>query len=133
MPPHGAAGARPDAPDGEPELLQPDADPRPRPRQRRGPPRRPRRCRLRRLLQHLVDQVLCLDVPRLLGVHLLHLGVGGGGGRRRRARLLHPGSLVVQVYCEFFNLMTEPKTTDHTVSAVNFLPHDHTSCPLYLV
>jgi hypothetical protein len=25
-------------------------------------------------------------VPRLLGVHLVHLGVGGAGGRRRRRR-----------------------------------------------
>jgi hypothetical protein len=49
------------------------------------------------------------------------------------SRLMIVRFLQVQVYCEFFNLMTEPKTTDHTVSAVNFLPHDHTSCPLYLV
>jgi hypothetical protein len=75
VPQQGPARARPEAPDGEPELLQPDADPGPAgPRQRR---RRPWAL----LLQHLVDEVLRPEVPRLLRVHLVHLGV-----RERRRR-----------------------------------------------
>lgn len=83
MPQHGPAGAHPDTPHGEPELLQPDADPRLHPRQRRRP-RQPRPRRRHGLLQHLVDQVLRLEAPRLLGVHLVHLRV-----RERRRRPQH--------------------------------------------
>uniref|UniRef100_J3MLC0 Uncharacterized protein n=1 Tax=Oryza brachyantha TaxID=4533 RepID=J3MLC0_ORYBR len=43
-----------------------------------------------RVLQHLVDQVLRLQVPRLLGVHLLHLRVRE---RRRRPQQQHHRSL----------------------------------------
>lgn len=97
MPLHSAAGAHPDALDGEPELLQPDADPyclHPHQRRRRRPPRpyccrRRRRRRRRRLLQHLVDQELRLDVPRLLCVHLAQLAVVGGRCRRRCTRRPH--------------------------------------------
>ena len=71
VPLQGPARPHPDAPDGKPHLLQPHANPGPHPRQRRRPG--PRRGAL--LLQHLVDQVLRPDVPRLLRVHLLHLRV----------------------------------------------------------
>lgn len=76
------AGAHPEAPDAEPELLEPDADPGTRPRQHRRPG--PRRGAL--LLQHLVDEVLRPEVPRLLRVHLVHLGVRE---RRRRPQQQH--------------------------------------------
>lgn len=73
------AEAQPDAPGGEPEPPEPDADlPRRRPPPPPPPPRR------RRPLQHLVDQVLRLQVPRLLGVHLVHLRVRERRRRRRR-------------------------------------------------
>lgn len=93
MPLHSAAGAHPDAPDGEPELLQPDADPclHPHQRRRRRPPRRPycrRRRRRRCLLQYLVDQELRLDAPRLLRVHLIQ-PVVVGWWRRRCTRRQH--------------------------------------------
>jgi hypothetical protein len=82
VPLQGPARPHPDAPDGEPHLLQPHANPGPHPRQRRRP--EPRRGAL--LLQHLVDQVLRPEVPRLLRVHLLHLGVRE---RRRRPQQQH--------------------------------------------
>jgi len=79
VPLQGPARARPEATDGDPELLEPDADPGPGPRHQR---RRPGAL----LLQHLVDEVLRPEVPRLLRVHLVHLGVPE---RRRRPQQQH--------------------------------------------
>lgn len=86
VPLHGPARARPEAPDGDPELLEPDADPGPGLRQRRRPGAL--------LLQHLVDEVLRPEVPRLLRVHLLHLGVRER--RRRCPQQQHPRLLAKQ-------------------------------------
>jgi hypothetical protein len=78
VPLQGTARARPEGPDGEPELLEADADPGPGPRQRRRPGTL--------LLEHLVDEELRPEVPRLLRVHLVHLGVRE---RRRRPQEQH--------------------------------------------
>lgn len=92
MPLHGAAGARPHAPDGESELLQPDADPcLLHSHQRRWPAPRPYRPRRRRrIVEHLVDQELRPDVPRLLCVLLVQPVVGRW--RRCCTRRQHLGS-----------------------------------------
>lgn len=91
VPLQGPARPHPDAPDGEPELLQPHADPRLHPRQRQR--RRPGPHRRALLLQHLLDQVLRPDVPCLLRVHLVHLRVRE---RRRRPQQQHLPSCAVE-------------------------------------
>lgn len=87
---HAPADPEPEAPDGEPEPLQPHADPRPARAAPRECSRRPPRCRRPPpVVEQLVDEELRLPVPRLFGVHLVHLRVGRG----RRPQQQHPSCL----------------------------------------